>query len=77
MKVMLRDPNPSPGDDQQMEEALAHCQTFLGNNATIVRPRFMPYEFVKVKHYGKEAGGPWDYYDADSFTDWEADRVLA
>ena len=41
----------------------------------IVHPRFMPYEIVK--RYGKEAGGPWDYYDADSFTGWEADRVLA
>ena len=30
-----------------------------------------------VKEQGKEAGGPWDCYNAFNFYGWEAERVVA
>ena len=30
-----------------------------------------------VKEQGKEAGGPWDCYQANNFYGWEAERVVA
>ena len=30
-----------------------------------------------VKNQGKEAGGPWDCYQARDFYGWEAERVAA
>ena len=30
-----------------------------------------------VSDQGKEAGGPWECYDARNFFGWEADRVVA
>ena len=72
-----------------MEEALKHCRKHLGDNATILYNNHATvqnavlYEgysksIVKiVKKQGKEAGGPWDCYNAGNFYGWEADRVVA
>ena len=62
-------------DERKMEEALEYCRKNLGDNATILY-RFVPYSIEKmVKEQGKEAGGPWDCWDAFSFYGWEDERV--
>ena len=30
-----------------------------------------------MKEQGKEEGGPWEFYNADNFHGWEAERVVA
>ena len=60
-----------------MEEALEHCRKHLGDNATILYGGYLPPSIEKmVKKQGKEAGGPWDFCDANKFCGWEAERVV-
>ena len=64
-----------------MEEALAHCHKHLGENpATILfnDAGAVPFSIMaSVKGQGKEAGGPWECYNADKFFGSEAERVVA
>ena len=61
-----------------MKEALKHCRKHLGDNATILFDNYVPSSIKKmVKEQGKEAGGPWDCYDAWNYFGWETDHVVA
>merc|ERR1712079_318374 len=65
-------------DERKMNEALEHCRKHLGDNVTILYDNDIPRSIEKmVKDQGKEAGGPWDCYDAEGFYGWEAERVVA
>ena len=65
-----------------MKEALAYCHKHLGDNVTILHDCLytptLPKSIDKmVKKQGKEAGGPWEYYESFNFYGWEAERVVA
>ena len=75
IKPIFLDVGPN---ERKMEEALVHCRTYMGDNATTILydqiPRLMR-EIVKTQ--GKDMGGPWDCYEAHEFFGSEADRVVA
>ena len=49
----------------------------MGDNATILYDENIPPRIKKmVTEQGREAGGPWDCFDAASYYGWEADRVV-
>ena len=61
-----------------MEEALAHCRTYLGGNVTILYDDHIPSSIVKmVKEEGKKAGGAWECCRETKFYGWEAEKVVA
>ena len=66
-------------NERKMAEALDQCGKHLGDNVTILYDRSkIPLSMKKiVMKQGKEEGGRWDYYKANDFYGWEAQKVVA
>ena len=66
-------------NSRKMAEALDQCGKHLGDNVTILYDRSkIPLSMKKmVLKQGKEEGGRWDYYKANDFYGWEAQKVVA
>ena len=62
-----------------MKKALALCHNHLGDDATILYcDAGVPSSIMaSVKGEGKQAGGPWEGFNADKYFGWESERVVA
>ena len=65
-------------DERKVREALKHCRSHLGDNATILYAVNLPDSIRKmVDEQRKESGGPWHCYNTYNFYGWEDERVVA
>merc|ERR1719510_722811 len=65
-------------DEVKLREALQRNRDLIGDDATLLYEWGLPSSMEEIcLSTGKEKGGNWDCSEAENFTGWEADTVVA